>query len=116
MPNKIDFSAGETEAKRAANLDALTAESTVKRILFGSATVNVANLVDAAGATGSITVPGAALGDIVLGVSAGVDLVDLSVTAYVVSANTVEFRVQNESGATADLASTTWRALVADVT
>ena len=80
--------------------------------LFGSATVDVASLVDAAGATSSgITVTGAALGDFVL-LSHGVDLAGISATAYVQAADTVEVRFQNESGGTLDLASTTTRVLV----
>lgn len=80
--------------------------------LFGSATVDVASLVDAAGATSSsITVTGAALGDFVL-FSHGVDLAGISATAYVQAADTVEVRFQNESGGTLDLASTTTRIAV----
>ena len=80
--------------------------------LFGSATVDVASLLDAAGATSSgITVTGAALGDFVL-FSHGVDLQGISATAYVQAADTVEVRFQNESGGTLDLASTTTRVLV----
>lgn len=81
-------------------------------VLFGSATVDVASLVDAAGATSSgITVTGAALGDFVL-FSHGVDLAGISATAFVQAADTVEVRFQNESGGTLDLASTTTRVLV----
>ena len=80
--------------------------------LFGSATVDVASLLDAAGATSSgITVTGAALGDFVL-FSHGVRLQGISATAYVQAADTVEVRFQNESGGTLDLASTTTRVLV----
>lgn len=81
--------------------------------LFGSATYDAASLIDAAGATGTITVTGAALGDMVVGISFGVDLQGLTLTAYVSAANTVSFRLQNESTATVDLASTTVRAVVA---
>ncbi len=116
MPNKIDFSQPTSDLKTAANLLSLTADSAVKRILFGSATINVANLVDAAGATEVISVPGVALGDIVLGCSFEVDLVDMTTSAYVQAADLVEVRVQNESGATANIASTTVRVLIADVT
>jgi len=116
MTNFIDFSGGLTDAKQVANLEALTGEGSVKRILFGSATINVGTLADAAGSTHALTVAGAALGDIVLGVSFGVDVVDMSISAYVQAANTVEVRVQNESGSQTNLASTTVRVLVADVT
>ena len=79
--------------------------------LFGSATYDAANLVDGAGATSTITVTGAALGDLVL-VSCGVDLQGITLTGYVSAANTVSFRLQNESGGPIDLASTTYRAVV----
>lgn len=89
----------------------LNGESLFTGVLNGSATIDPASLVDGAGATAQVTVTGAALGDFVL-VSAPYDLVDLTVTAYVQSANTVEIRIQNESGATADLASGVWKAKV----
>ena len=116
MPYKNDFTAGHTDAKEFNNLMAMTADGDVKGLILGSATVNVASLDDGAGATQSITVPGVALGDIVIGTSFGVDLVDMTVTAYVQAADTVEVRVQNESTAPVDLAETTVRVLIADVT
>lgn len=78
-------------------------------------TLDVASLVDAAGATSTVTIPGAALGDMVVGISFGVDLQGMTVTAYVSAANTVAIRVQNEAAATIDLASTTIRILVGKV-
>ena len=54
-----------------------------------------------------ITVNGAALGDFVVA-SAPYDLQDCTVTAYVQAANTVEIRLQNESGGQRNLASGTW--------
>jgi hypothetical protein len=78
-----------------------------------TATVDVASLVDAAGATQSITCTGAALGDFVL-VSHSLDVQDITVTAYVQSANTVEVRFQNEGAATVDLGSGTVTVLVID--
>jgi hypothetical protein len=71
-----------------------------------SATLNASSLTDGTGETNTIAVPGVALGDIVLGVSMGVDLAGITVTAYVSAANTVSIRFQNESTATVDLAST----------
>ena len=76
------------------------------------ATLDAGSLVDGAGETDDITIPGVALGDMVLSASLGVDLVGLTVTGYVSAANTVKFRVQNESGSTVDLASTTLRLVV----
>jgi len=75
-------------------------------------TLDAGSLVDAAGETETIAVPGVALGDIVIGFSFGVDLVGITVTAYVSAANVVTIRVQNESGSTVDLASTTVRLVV----
>ena len=69
-----------------------------------TATLNAGSLVDGAGETDDITIPGVALGDMVLGASLGVDLA---------AADTVKFRIQNESGSTVDLASSTLRLVVA---
>ena len=70
-------------------------------------TLNAGSLADGAGETDDVTVPGVALGDMVIGTSLAVDLVGLTVTGYVSAANTVKFRIQNESGSTVDLASAT---------
>lgn len=78
-----------------------------------TATLDSGSVADGAGATDTVAVPGLALGDMVLGVSFGVDLVDMTVTAYVQAANALEIRVQNESGAgPVDLASTTIKVLI----
>ena len=74
--------------------------------------LNAGNLVDGAGETDDVTVAGVALGDMVIGASLGVDLVGLTVTGYVSAANTVKFRIQNESGSTVDLASATMKIVV----
>lgn len=85
--------------------------ATAGAILTGSATYDAPSLVDAAGATTTVTVTGAALGDFVL-VSLSVDIAGITITGYVSAADTVSVRVQNESGGTVDLASATLRALV----
>lgn len=76
------------------------------------ATLDAGSLVDGAGETDDVTVSGVALGDMVIGASLGVDLVGLTVTGYVSAANTVKFRIQNESGSTVDLASATLRIVI----
>lgn len=112
-----DLTGGDTEPKRLDNLLAATGGGNIKGIIYHEEdSVNIASLSDGAGATQSITVTGVALGDIVLGVSFGVDLVDMTVTAYVQAADTVEVRVQNESASATDIASTTVRLIIADVT
>jgi len=75
-------------------------------------TLNAGSLIDGAGETDDVTVAGVALGDMVIGASLGVDLVGLTVTGYVSAANTVKFRVQNESGSTVDLASATMKIVI----
>lgn len=107
----VDVSYGHTDAKEHQNLMALTGDNAIKGISVASETHDFGSLVDGAGETGSIAVVGAALGDFVL-VSAAVDLVDMTLTGYVQAADTVEYRLQNESGSTADLASTTVTVLV----
>lgn len=75
-------------------------------------TLDAGSLADGAGETDTITVPGVALGDIVLGASFSVDEAGLSITGYVSAADTVSLRVQNESGGTVNLASATVRVVV----
>jgi hypothetical protein len=75
-------------------------------------TLNAGSLVDGAGETDDVTVAGVALGDMVIGASLGVDLVGLTVTGYVSAANTVKFRIQNESEATVNLDSAKLRIVI----
>lgn len=87
--------------------------NTLTSVLVGSGTWDVGSLADGAGESkDDFTVTGAALGDFVL-CSFSVSIAGLNVTPYVVSANTVGVRVQNESGAgPVDLASATVRFFV----
>jgi len=75
-------------------------------------TLNAGSLLDGAGESDTIAVPGVALGDMVLGFSFGVDKAGVVVHAYVSAADVVTLRLQNESGGTVDLASTTVRLVV----
>lgn len=59
-----------------------------------------------------ITVPGVALGDVVYGISVGVDTVDAVIGGAVTSANTVTLTLMNNSAGAVDLASTTCRFIV----
>jgi hypothetical protein len=77
-----------------------------------SCTLDAGSLIDGAGESDTITVPGVALGDMILGFSFGIDKAGVVVHAYVSAANTVTLRLQNESGGTVDLASTTVRLVV----
>jgi len=84
-------------------------------MLHGTATYDLASLVDGAGATkAGIIVPGAALGNYVL-VSVPIDLQGIMVTGYVQASGLVDVRFQNETVGTIDLASTTIRVRVIPV-
>lgn len=79
--------------------------------LIYSEVYDAASTVDAAGITNPIPAPGAVLGDFCIA-SVGVDVVDMTITCNIQAAGVAEVRMQNESGSTADLASTTWRVIV----
>ena len=84
-----------------------------KEMWLVTATLDAGSVADGAGETETVAVPGVALGDMVLGISLNVDIVDMTVTGYVQAANAVELRIQNESGAgPVDLASTTIKVLI----
>ncbi len=91
--------------------DLESVRSPLSGTLSGSATYDAASLADGAGATTTVTVTGAALGDFAF-VSFSLDLQGISVTAYVTAANTVAVRLQNETTGVVDLASGTLRARV----
>ena len=77
-----------------------------------AATLDAGSLVDGAGESDTVAVPGVLLGDVIMGISVGVSLVGMSVTAYVSAADVVTVRIQNESGSTVDLASATIKILI----
>ncbi|MBU2051095.1 MAG: hypothetical protein KKH61_19265, partial [Gammaproteobacteria bacterium] len=79
--------------------------------LVGSATYDPGSLIDGAGATTTVTVTGAALGDFAEA-SFSLDLQGITLTAWVSAADTVSVRFQNETTGTLDLASGTLRARV----
>ena len=58
------------------------------------------------------TVPGVAIGDIVMGVAVGVDTVDTCIVGAVTAANTVTLTLMNNSAGAVDLASTTVKFVV----
>ena len=76
------------------------------------ATLDASSLTDGTGETNTISVPGVALGDIVMNISMGVDVSGISITSYVSAAGVVSIRFQNESGGALDLASTTVKCVV----
>lgn len=102
-----------TELSVLSGLEATTAElnTVAAGVLTGSAVWNPGSLVDGAGESLDITVAGAEIGDFVIA-APGVDIVDITFSAAVTAPNTVTIRIQNESTATVDLASSTWNVIV----
>ena len=70
-------------------------------------TLNSASVADQGAGTDTVTVPGVALGDMVIGMSAGVSEAGLVRRAYVSAANTVTIATTNTTGGAVNLASTT---------
>jgi len=75
-------------------------------------TLDSASVANGAAATDTVTVPGVALGDMVLGMSAGVSEAGLVRRAYVSAANTVTIATVNNTGGAVDLASTTVKLVI----
>lgn len=82
-----------------------------------SVTVTACDFGNAAVGSGTfasldITVPGVALGDMVMGIAVGVDTVDAVIGGAVTAANTVTLTLLNNSAGAIDLASTTCKFVV----
>lgn len=77
----------------------------------GSVTTDIGSISDGTGSNLDITVTGAAIGDFVQ-VGCSLDVESLTISAAVRATNTVEVRLQNETGAPVDLASATYTAKV----
>lgn len=77
-------------------------------------TVNFANAATGSGTFASVdvTVPNVALGDIVMGVSMGVDTIDAVVAGAVTAAGVVTLTLLNNTAGAVDLASTTCKFIV----
>jgi hypothetical protein len=79
------------------------------RVLITRETVNFGNAATGSGTFASVdvSVPGVALGDIVLPVGLGVDTVDAVIGGAVTAANVVTLTLLNNTAGAVDLASTT---------
>ena len=76
-------------------------------------TINFAEVADGDEAVDTIAVPGVALGDMVIGLSASIDVADLGLTAQVTAANEVTVQVWNNTGGAINLAEAVYRVVVA---
>jgi hypothetical protein len=115
--NSGDYWAGslyyDTTTKRLRVNFGTTVWQDVVAVLTGSATIDAASIANgAAGTIGTVTVTGAVLGDVVVGVSCSLDIQGLQLTGAVTAANTVTIRARNDTGGAVDLASATYRARV----
>lgn len=82
------------------------------RVLAGSATETEGAIGAGAEGTAAVTVTGAKLGDIILGYSLSVDVVDVMVDAHVTADDTVTFTISNVTGSPVTLGDVTYRVLV----
>jgi len=82
------------------------------RILAASGVHDLSSIADGDEEAFTITCTGAALGDVILGCSSSLDIIDLGVTAQVTAANTVTVTVLNNSGDALNLGSATFRVVV----
>lgn len=80
-------------------------------VFIAKLAVDPASLADGVGETRTVTITGAAVGDFVMFAPA-IDIAGISITGYVSAANTVSFRIQNESAGTLDIATSNWNILV----
>jgi len=76
-------------------------------------TLNSASVSDQAAATDTVTVPGVVLGDMVIGMSAGVSEAGLVRRAYISATDTVTIATTNTTGGAVDIAQTTVKLVVA---
>ena len=76
------------------------------------ATLDAGSLVDGAGETDDITIPGVALGDMVIGMSIGVSEAGLVRRAYISAANTVTVVTYNPTGGSVDIGGTTLQLII----
>lgn len=85
-----------------------------KEMWLVTETVNFGNAATGSGTFASVevTVPNVAIGDIVMGISMGVDTVDGAIAGAVTAANVVTLTLLNNSAGAIDLASTTCKFVV----
>lgn len=77
-------------------------------------TVDPASIAAAGEDSSTFTIPNVVLGDVVIGLSCGVDqTINADVNAYVSSANTLTIRISNLHASSAlDLATSTWKVII----
>jgi hypothetical protein len=87
-------------------------QSVFEKVYEVRATINADSLTTGTNDADTITVPGVALGDMVIGVSLGVSLAGIQATVYVSAADTVTIIFNNITGSTVNLDSTTIKLVI----
>ena len=82
-----------------------------ERLYFEHAGYNPPDLADGAQHEEAVTIVGAALGDFVV-VAPGVDMQGISFSASVISSDTVEIVLKNDTGGNLNLGSSTWKIMI----
>ena len=100
-------------SSQSTRVDANCLQDHFSKVFSGSGVWDAGSIADGDEAVDTLTISGVALGDIVLGVSASVDVADGVLSAAVTAANEVTVSIANNTGAALDLASATYRVVVA---
>ena len=82
------------------------------KVWAAKGTINFAEVADGDEAVDTIAVPGVALGDVVMAVSASIDVEDLTLVAAVTGTNEVTVQVLNNTGGAINLASAVYKVIV----
>ena len=82
-------------------------------IWVAKGTIDFGSVADGDEAVDTIAVPGVALGDVVIGVSASIDVADINLTAAVTATGEVTVQANNNTGGGIDLASAVYKVVIA---
>ena len=82
------------------------------KVWAAKGTINFAEVADGDEAVDTIAVPGVALGDVVIGISASIDVEDMTLVAAVTGSNEVTVQVLNNTGGAINLASAVYKVIV----
>jgi hypothetical protein len=82
------------------------------KVWAAKGTINFAEVADGDEAVDTIAVPGVALGDVVIAISASIDVEDLTLVAAVTASNEVTVQVLNNTGGAINLASAVYKVIV----
>lgn len=81
-------------------------------IIVASGVEDFGSIASGASESDTMTVPGVAIGDIVMGIGSSISAGGLVVTADITAANTITLRANNLSGGSINLASATFTVVV----